>query len=98
MKMGTTTEQEELELLVFRKDNRVKMPTKALVGDVGWDIHAFLLTEHERPSKKALGRTETAKVPTGLILKPPPGYFIQVCSRSGLALKSVFVANAPGIV
>jgi dUTP pyrophosphatase len=37
-------------------------------------------------------------IPTGLVLRPPEGYYIQVCSRSGLAQKSVFVANAPGII
>lgn len=86
------------ELQVFRKDSRAKLPLRATPAAVGWDVHAFLLTETGRPSKRAIGKTETAMIPTGLILKPPDGYYIQVCSRSGLATKSVFVANAPGII
>lgn len=31
-------------------------------------------------------------------MRPPPGHCIMICSRSGLATQSVFVANAPGIV
>lgn len=38
-------------------------------------------------------------VPTGLKVAVPPGYTLDVDSRSGLAVKSgVFVLNAPGIV
>lgn len=83
---------------VFRTEPGVQLPSRSYPDDVGWDVHAFLLTELGRPSKKSIGRTETAKIPTGLILRPHPGYYIQVCSRSGLASKSVFVANAPGII
>lgn len=89
---------EEHRLEVYRTDPRAKLPVRANTEAIGLDIFAFLLTEGGRPSKKAIGRTETAKIPTGLILKPPSGYFIQVNSRSGLASRSVFVANAPGII
>lgn len=90
--------EKKFQVGVFRLDKRAKMPIKALDSAIGFDIHAFLLTESGRPSKKAIGRTETVKVPTGLVLRAPSGHFIQVCSRSGLAAKSVFVANAPGII
>lgn len=83
---------------VYRMDDRAKYPFRAHETDAGWDIFAFLLSEGGRPSKKAIGRTETARIPTGLVVRPPPGYYLQVCSRSGLAAKSVFVANAPGII
>lgn len=83
---------------IFRKDKRVKLPTRANNNAVGYDIYAFLLTELGRPSKKSIGRTETAKIPTGLIVRAPPGFYLQVCSRSGLAAKGVFIANAPGII
>lgn len=83
---------------VYKKDPRVKLPSRGTEGSVGFDVHAFLLTESGRPNKKGIGRTETAMIPTGLVLRPPEGFFIQVCSRSGLALKSVFVANSPGVI
>lgn len=96
--MTASASPENTQIEVFCKDPRVRMPMKGFASDIGFDIHAFLLTESGKPSKKSIGRTETAKIPTGLILKAPPGYYIQVCSRSGLAGKSVFVANAPGII
>lgn len=96
--LASPTETGEPCLGVYRLDPRAKLPVRAHETDVGWDVHAFLLTESGRPSKKAIGRTETARISTGLILKPHPGYYIQVCSRSGLATRSVFIANAPGII
>lgn len=87
-----------LSIEVFKKDRRAKLPIRGTERSVGFDIHAFLLTESGRPSKKGIGRTETAMIPTGLVLRPPKGFFIQVCSRSGLATKSVFVANSPGVI
>jgi dUTP pyrophosphatase len=65
---------------------------------VGYDIHAYSKTETGRPNKIMLPPHFTKNVSTGLQIEPPPGYFIMVCSRSGLAKVSVFVANAPGIV
>lgn len=85
-------------LEVFKLDKRAALPVKQHESDAAWDISAFILTETGRPSKKMLSQKNTVMVPTGLVLKPPPGFFIQVCSRSGLALRGVFVANAPGIV
>jgi len=42
---------------------------------------------------------QRALVPTGLKVAVPPGYTLDVDSRSGLAFKNgVFVLNAPGIV
>jgi dUTP pyrophosphatase len=31
-------------------------------------------------------------------MRPAPGHVILVCSRSGFAVRGIFVANAPGIV
>lgn len=87
-----------LSIEVFRKDLRAKLPIRGTSGSVGFDIHAFLLTETGRPSKRMLSRMNTTMIPTGLVLRPPKGYFLQVCSRSGLATKAIFVANSPGII
>jgi dUTP pyrophosphatase len=37
-------------------------------------------------------------VPTGLKLRAPPGFFIEVRPRSGLASRGVLMANAPGTI
>jgi len=74
------------------------LPKRALENSVGYDIAAHLLTESGRPSSKIIPAQATAMIPTGLVLIPPEGGFLLVCSRSGLAARGVFVANAPGVV
>lgn len=85
-------------LEVHRLDPRVKMPEQSNPFAIGFDVHAFLLTESGRPSKRMISRMNTVAIPTGLVLRPPKGYYVQICSRSGLAMKAIFVANAPGII
>lgn len=89
---------ERPRLSIRRLDHRVRLPTKAHPTDIGWDVYAHILTEHGRDSHRALSRYATTAIPTGLILRPPSGYFCQICSRSGWALQGVFVANSPGII
>lgn len=86
------------KLGVFRLDKRAKLPIRAHSSDVGWDLFAHILTEAGRDSTRMIPRFGTSAIPTGLIVRPPLGHYCQVCSRTGWALQSVFVANAPGIV
>jgi len=65
---------------------------------VGWDIHAHLLTDTGRPNTCLVPPGATRNVTTGLAVEPPPGHFLLVCSRSGLAEKGLFVCNSPGII
>jgi dUTP pyrophosphatase len=66
---------------------------------VGADIHACIPTD-------APGGRTTALLPAGAIravhtfiaVEAPTDHFLAICSRSGLASKGIFVANAPGIV
>ena len=86
------------------------LPKYAKFGDSGMDLMADFsrgLNEdlmwgsaYDEEKKKLLifsgGR---CLIPTGIYTSFPPGYEIQVRSRSGLALKSgVFVLNTPGTV
>lgn len=82
----------------FRKSSSVKLPERGSLEAVGFDLRAHLLTEKGVPSKRMIPRQNTVAIPTGLVVKPPKGFYVQICSRSGLALRSVFVANAPGII
>lgn len=41
---------------------------------------------------------ESMLVPTGLRFEMPPCYYAGIYSRSGLSLKGIIVANAPGII
>jgi dUTP pyrophosphatase len=86
------------QLEVFRLDPRAKLPRRANDGAIGFDVHAFLVSETGQPLTRTLHQRGTVAVSTGLVLRPPPGYYVQCCSRSGLAKSSVFVANSPGII
>ncbi len=67
------------------------LPTYAHEGDAGMDVRS--VKECVVP---AHGR---ALIPTGLVALLPPGYEIQVRSRSGLALKKgIAVLNSPGTI
>jgi dUTP pyrophosphatase len=74
------------------------VPFRAYEDSVGWDLSAIILSESGRPLHWAIAPQETRLFHTGIALRAPPGHFIMICSRSGLATASVFVANAPGVV
>jgi dUTP pyrophosphatase len=82
-----------------------KPPFLATANSIGADIHAYLKTEYGKPSTMLVAPGATRLVPTGLIvvarsnpLRDEAARFLAVCSRSGLATKGIFVANAPGII
>lgn len=74
------------------------LPKSWTKGSVGLDIHAFVMSETNRRNTVLIPPRNTRNISTGLLIEPPPGHFIMVCSRSGLASQSVWVANAPGII
>jgi len=85
-------------LQITKIDDHAKLPTRAEGHSVGLDVFAFLLTESHRPTSRAIHQKGVTEVRTGLIIRPPPGHYIQICSQLSLARKGVFVANAPGIL
>lgn len=76
------------------------IPSRAYGSAVGYDIAALCISETGRSIQMTLPPRTSRLVPTGLVLIPPDGWFIMVCSRSGMASTQppTFVANAPGIV
>lgn len=76
----------------------VPFPRRGTPLSAGLDLHANLLSESGRPTKRLLPSRVTTSVPTGIALRAPPGTCLLVLSRSGLASRSVFVANAPGLI
>lgn len=72
-------------------------PTRGTPGSIGLDLHACAISDTGRPNKIILPPRVTKKIRTGLQINPQ-GKTIMVCSRSGLASRSIFVANAPGII
>lgn len=80
-----------LEVVKFEPD--VGLPTKAYRMSAAYDLAAFTGT-----STLTIAPQTTKMIRTGLGLLAPVGHCILICSRSGLGAKSVFVANAPGVV
>lgn len=87
-----------IELRFKKLHHEAILPRRFTEGAVGWDIHAQLVGENGRPVKCIIPPRSTRNLPTGLLIEPPEGYFVLVCSRSGMAEGSIFVANSPGII
>lgn len=86
-------------MIRFQKlHERALLPQLATPGSIGLDVHAFCISESGRTNHIIVGPRSTRNIPTGLKIQCPDGYYVQVCSRSGLASQSIFVANAPGII
>ena len=66
------------------------IPVYATEGSSGADLFSAV-DEVIMPGSWAL-------VPTGIMLEIPDGYEAQVRSRSGLAVRGVFVLNSPGTI
>ena len=76
-----------------------KLPRRGTPASVGLDIYALLVSETGRFNTALIPPRTTRIIRTGLCVKPPEGYAVFVCSRSGLSANdSVFVTNAPGVV
>lgn len=102
--------KKKMKINIINKSNN-PLPTYAKSGDSGMDVRADFsrgisssspmhFAEYDEISKKILifsgGR---ALIPTGIFTSFPPGYEIQIRSRSGLALKNgIIVLNTPGTI
>ena len=76
------------------------LPTLGEPGAVGLDVAAFSISTEGRYVNLIIPPRTSKLIRTGIVVIAPAGYFIMVCSRSGLAAAQppLFVANAPGIV
>lgn len=86
------------QLEVVRLFPDAQLPHLAYDESAAYDLSAYMLTESGRPNNTVLAPRSTRLVSTGLALRPPPGHLVLICSRSGMAKRSIFVANAPGVV
>jgi dUTP pyrophosphatase len=73
-------------------DGRGQVPAYAHPGDAGCDLCAAL----DQPEKLWPG--DIRAIPTGLRVAVPMGFEMQIRSRSGLSLRGIVVANAPGTI
>ncbi|MCI4334012.1 MAG: dUTP diphosphatase [Thermoplasmata archaeon] len=68
----------------------VPLPVRSTPGAACFDLHAA--------TGATLRRGEVTRVRTGLRMRAPPGTFLEVRPRSGLATRGVAMANAPGTI
>ena len=82
-----------VKILIKRLSSKVTMPQYKTIGASGMDIAAFLDSEILiKPSEKKI-------IPTGVKLKIPKGYEVQIRPRSGLAANNdITVLNTPGTI
>ncbi len=78
------------QLKVKRLSDTAKLPVYATDGSAGMDLFSDEDIELKPMEIKAVG--------TGIAIEIPYGYEGQVRPRSGLALKGITVANAPGTI
>ena len=95
---GPKLSQEEKEALkrenslqIFRCHPDAKLPTRATKESAGIDIYALEETRLDAFWEPTLVRT-------GLIIRPPGGFYTELVLRSNLAMKGVILANSIGII
>jgi dUTP pyrophosphatase len=80
------------QVKIRRASPCVVMPEYKTAEAAGLDVCAFI------DEDTVLEPGEIRLINTGIYLEIPVGYEVQVRSRSGLALKGIVVANAPGTI
>lgn len=68
-----------------------QMPTQATPGSAGWDLYAA-------EDAVVIPGHKPFPVSCGFKVSMPSDIVMMVCSRSGMSIKGVIVANAPGVV
>ena len=81
-----------MKVCVVNKSNH-RLPEYSTSMSAGMDLKANI------SEPITLGPLQRILSPTDLYMAIPEGYVLQICSRSGLALKNgIFCLNAPGVV
>lgn len=75
------------------------LPEKQHPGDHGWDLRAVHFPDMQGDMKSVeLGSGHVVRVGTGFRLELPDELEFEIRSRSGLSMKGLVVANAPGTI
>jgi dUTP pyrophosphatase len=75
---------------VVTTDSRAIIPSKKRASDVGYDLTIIRKVKDLSPI--------TALYDTGLVIQPPPGYYIEVVPRSSLSKSGYIQSNSIGII
>jgi len=76
--------------LRVRKSSSAILPTYATDGSACFDFYSC--------KDILLERSRVARVPTGLAVEIPEGYFLEIRPRSGLASKGIVLVNSPATI
>jgi len=80
-----------MQLKVKKTHPDAQIPKYAYEGDAGFDLASIEQVE--------IQSGQTKLVDTGLAFEVPPGFYLEICPRSGISLNSkIRIANSPGIV
>jgi dUTP pyrophosphatase len=85
-------------LKIAKLHPEARLPKRWSNGAIGYDLHALLLTEYGRPSKRVIPPNSTVNIPTGISIEAPKDCFVFVCPRSGLGKHSISITNSPGLI
>jgi dUTP pyrophosphatase len=89
----------ETDILFIKKlRDDAALPIRAYDASAAYDLVAYLKNEGGQTFILTIPPNTTKLIRTGLAMRPTSGNLILVCSRSGLATRGIFVANAPGVV
>lgn len=87
-----------IEVKFAKLHSEAQLPRRWSDDAVGYDLHAHILSEHQRPSKSLIPPCSTVNISTGLAIELPEGHCALVIPRSGLGKYSISVANSPGLI
>ena len=85
-------------LSIVRLHKEVPLPVRAYPSSAALDLCANLITSGGHSFTLTIQPNSVKLIGTGLAMRPAANHTILVCSRSGLATRGIFVANAPGVV
>lgn len=81
---------ETQKIQVVKRDENAFIPSKAHSDDIGYDLtiisHAGALTER------------VALYDTGIVVKPPRGFYIEILPRSSFGKSGYMLANSVGVI
>lgn len=75
---------------VYKRDVNAIIPYKSRMSDVGYDVH--IIKEHKKLN------SSTSLYDTGIALKIPFGFYVEVVPRSSLSKSGYMMANSVGII
>lgn len=78
------------KIKILKKDERAVTPTKAHPSDIGYDL---TIISHD---KKISERTDLYD--TGIAVKPPAGFYIEILPRSSFGKSGYVLSNSVGVI